>query len=102
METYFNNLTSDEGGKKRLLHDIRHLIEEAEALIKTTADELPEKSKGELLERLERLKQSCQRVDQQAVTGLEMMDQVVRRRPYQCLGIAALGGLLMGIILNKR
>ena len=60
METYFNNLTTDEGGHKQLLQDIKNLIEEAEGLIKNTAEDLPENSKKELLERLERLKKSSE------------------------------------------
>ena len=102
METYFNNLTTDEGGRKQLLQDIRNLIEEAEGLIKNTAEDLPEKSKKELLERLERLKKSSLRIDEQTYAGVEVVDQIIRRYPYQSLGVAALGGMVLGIILNKR
>ena len=102
METYFNNLTTDEGGRKQLIQDIKNLIEEAESLIKNTAQDLPETSKNELLERLERLKSSCHRIDEQTYAGVEVVDQIIRRYPYQSLGAAALGGVILGIILNKR
>ena len=80
----------------------KYLIEEAEGLIKNTAEDLPEKSKKELLERLERLKKSSHRIDEQTYAGVEVVDQVIRRYPYQSLGAAALGGILLSIILNKR
>jgi ElaB/YqjD/DUF883 family membrane-anchored ribosome-binding protein len=102
METYFNNLTTNDGGRKQLLQDIRKLIEEAEGLIKNTAEDLPEKSKSEILERLERLKKSCHRIDEQTYAGVEAVDQMVRRYPYQSIGIAALGGVILGTILNKK
>ena len=70
METYFNNLTDEDGGRKQLVQDIGKLIEEAEGLIKNTAEDLSEKSKGELLERLERLKKSCHQIDEQTYSGL--------------------------------
>lgn len=102
METYFNNLTTNEGGRKQLLQDIRKLIEEAEGLIKNTAEDLPEKSKTELLERLERLKKSCHRIDEQTYAGVEVVDQMIRRYPYQSIGAAALAGVILGTILNKK
>ena len=63
---------------------------------------LYENSKKELLERLERLKKSSLRIDQQTYAGVEVVDQIIRRYPYQSLGVAALGGMVLGIILNKR
>ena len=44
METYFNNLTTDEGWHKQLLQDFKNLIEQAEGLIKNTAEDLSENS----------------------------------------------------------
>ena len=46
METYFNNLTDEDGGRKQLVQDIGKLIEEAEGLIKNTAEDLSEKETG--------------------------------------------------------
>ena len=102
METYFNNLTDEDGGRKQLVQDIGKLIEEAEGLIKNTAEDLSEKSKSELLERLERLKKSCRQIDEQTYSGVEVVDQIIRRYPYQSIGAAALSGVLLGILLSKR
>ena len=102
METYFNNLTDDDGGRKQLVQDIGKLIEEAEGLIKNTSEDLSEKSKSELLERLARLKKSCHQIDEQTYAGVEVVDQIIRRYPYQSIGVAALSGVLLGILLNKR
>jgi len=102
METYFNNLTDEDGGRKQLVQDIGKLIEEAEGLIKNTAEDLSEKSKNELLERLERLKKSCHQIHEQTYSGVEVVDQIIRRYPYQSIGAAALSGVLLGILLSKR
>jgi len=48
------------------------------------------------------LKKSSLRIDQQTYAGVEVVDQIIRRYPYQSLGVAALGGMVLGIILNKR
>ena len=63
METYFNNLTDEDGGRKQLVQDIGKLIEEAEGLIKNTAEDLSEKSKSQLLEKqlLPRLKKNVRK-----------------------------------------
>ena len=70
VREHINNLSAEDGGKKKLIQDIGNLIDEAEDLVKNTGGDLAEKSKAELMEKLERLKKSCRKIDENRITGV--------------------------------
>ena len=102
METYFKNMTAEEGTKRRLVQDLVTLVNDAEDLVKATGGDLAEKSKEEIMEALERVKASCRRLEEQAASGIRVADQYVRSHPYESLGIAVGLGLLAGVLLNRK
>jgi ElaB/YqjD/DUF883 family membrane-anchored ribosome-binding protein len=102
METFFKNMTGEEGTKQRLVKDLITLVHDAEDLVKATGGDLAQKSKEEIMEALERVKASCRRMEEQAASGLRAADQYVRKHPYESLGIAAGLGLVVGVLLNRK
>ena len=62
METFFKNMTGEEGTKQRLVKDLITLVHDAEDLVKATGGDLAEKSKEEIIQALERVKASCRRL----------------------------------------
>lgn len=101
METYFQNMTADEGSKDKLIRDLNILVHDAEALIKVTGKDLSEKSKEQLMAALERFKISCRKVEQEAVSTAKATDALIRENPYKSIGIAFGVGLLIGVLVTR-
>ncbi|MCI0746238.1 MAG: hypothetical protein L0Y58_12610 [Verrucomicrobia subdivision 3 bacterium] len=102
METYFKNMTADEGTKERLVQDLITLVHDAEDLVRATGHDLAEKSRKELIEALERVKASCRRLEAHAETSLRAADKMIRQHPYESIGVALGLGLLIGALVNRR
>ena len=102
METFFKNMTAEEGTKQRLVQDLITLVHDAEDLVKATGGGLADKSKREIMESLERVKASCRRLEEQAASSLRAADKYVRHHPYESMGIALGLGLLVGLLANRR
>jgi len=101
METYFNNMTAEEGTKEKLLHDLMILVNDAEELVKAAGSQLADKSKTELASALERVKASCRQLEGHALAGARKADRMVREHPYQSIGLAFGVGLLLGVLVNR-
>ena len=102
METFFKNMSAEEGTKRRLVQDLVTLVNDAEDLVKATGGDLAEKSKEEIMQALERVKASCRRLEEQAASGFRAADDYVRSHPYESLGIAVGVGILAGVLLNRK
>jgi ElaB/YqjD/DUF883 family membrane-anchored ribosome-binding protein len=101
METFFKNIAGEEGSKQRLVQDLITLVHDAEELVKATGGEIADKSKEEIMEALERVKASCRRLEEQATTTLRAADQMIRRHPYESMGVALAVGVLLGVLVNR-
>jgi ElaB/YqjD/DUF883 family membrane-anchored ribosome-binding protein len=101
METYFSNMTAGEGTKEKLVQDLMALVNDAEELVKATGGQLADKSKGELVAALDRVKSSCRRMQDHAIAGARSADRVIREHPYQSVGIAFGVGLLIGVLAKR-
>ena len=101
METYFSNMTAEEGTKEKLVKDLVTLVRDAEELVRATGGDLADKSKTELAAALERVKASCGRLQTRAAAGARQADQIIREYPYQSIGIAFGVGLLIGVLVNR-
>jgi|DewCreStandDraft_4_1066084.scaffolds.fasta_scaffold21936_3 ElaB/YqjD/DUF883 family membrane-anchored ribosome-binding protein len=101
METYFQNMTAEDGSKDKLIHDLNVLVHDAEELIKVTGKSLSEKSKVQLMAALERFKSTCSQVERDASTMMRATDELIRRNPYASVGIAFGVGLLLGVLVNR-
>ena len=102
METFFKNISAEEGTTERLIRDLSTLINDAEELVKATGGKIAVKSKEELVAGLDKLKASCKRIERRAAAGAQNADQFVRENPYQSVGIAFGLGLMIGILLWRR
>ena len=86
-------------------NDMGRLAEDARALMTATADVAGEKvseARKRLAAALERGKEICGRVQEQAVEGVQAADAVVHEHPYQAIGIAVGVGALLGYMLARR
>jgi len=101
METFFKNIAGEEGTKERLVKDLITLVHDAEELVKATGGGIAERSREEIMEALERVKASCRRLEEQAATTLRAADQVIRRHPYESMGVVFGVGVLLGVLINR-
>ena len=101
METYFDNMTAQEGTGEKLLADLKVLVQDAEALVKAAGGNLAEKSRTELHATLERLKVAASRAQDKAAAGAARADRLVRDHPYESIGLAFGIGLLIGVMLKR-
>ena len=102
MEVYFDNLTAEDASLDKLAEDVTLLLQDAEALVQASGGKLSAASKAELESALERVKTRGQRIKQQALAGVRATDRVIRRYPYQSLGVVFGLGILVGVLLKRR
>ena len=101
METYFKNMSAEDGTTDKLIQDLNLLLSDAEELVKDTGGKLASKSKEELIAGLEKLKSSCRRIEQKAAAGAERADRIIRDHPYESVGLAFGVGLLLGVLIGR-
>jgi ElaB/YqjD/DUF883 family membrane-anchored ribosome-binding protein len=89
----------------KLFQDFKVVINDAEGLLKASAGDLGEKARearARLAASLEGAKVSFHKVEEKAVAGAKVTDQVIREHPYQSIGVAFGVGLLIGVLVTRR
>lgn len=101
METFFKNMSPEEGTAEKLLQDLRTLRADTEELFKATGGKIAEKSKAKFYTALDRVKESCLRIQDKAVASARRTDQVLHQYPYSAMGVAFGVGLVVGLIAKR-
>ena len=104
METHFPFIESADVAARsaQLRSDLKLVVRDIEGLVKSAAGHLNETTSGQLRSILERAKTLGNRLEQSASAGLREADQVIRKHPYQSVGIAFALGTLIGVLANRR
>lgn len=102
MELYFRDLISEEASLEKLVDDLMLVVQGAEEFVQAAGSELARHRKEELASRLQRLKDGCRHIKQQAVSTALAADKVLRQYPYSSAGFAFGLGLLLGVALKSR
>lgn len=95
--------------KEALLKEIRNVLHEVENLYQEGAERGEAETKA-LKEKLERQLHSMQtrfqdlegRTVEQVKQHVKAADEYVNEKPYYAMGFAALAGLVVGVLLNRR
>ena len=94
---------------EKLAADLRLVIADAEALLRATVGQAGEgaaAARAKIEEGLEsaRLKLGPlgEEVAEQARTAVRAADDYVREHPWQAVGIAALAGIALGLLISRR
>ena len=101
MEVYFDNLTDDTVAVEKLVQDVSSLVENAEQLVQASGANLTEPAKAELAKAMEQVKTRAQRIKEQALSSARATDRIVRRYPYQSLGVVFGAGVLLGVLIDR-
>ena len=100
--------TVRQAASAKIQHDVREVISHAEELLQATAGELGDKAREvrqQLAKKIESAKekfQSLEDVKEAAEEGMKEADRMIRKHPYESVGVALVAGLLIGALLNRR
>lgn len=101
MELYYKDLISKEASLDKLVDDLMLVVQGAQEIADAAGVKLPPHRQQEFATRLERLKEGCRRLKQQAADKAHAADKAVRDHPYATAGIAFAAGLLLGVLINR-
>ena len=100
MEVYFKELISKDSTLDKLVDDLERVVQGADDLAKSLGTKLAEHP--DLAQRVQRLRDGCQRMNQEIIARAQATDRLVRKYPYQFIGGALLLGMLFGAWLARR
>jgi len=101
MELYYKNLISEEASLEKLVDDLMLVVQGADEFARETGGGLEGAKREEVVTRLRRLKEACQRVREQAVSGATATDKLLHEHPYSFVGAAFAAGLLLGALIFR-
>lgn len=111
METHFPNIQESRShrARERVLSDLKVLANDAENLLRATADDVGGKAseaRARLSAALEKAKATYSEVQEFAVDAAKetarKADATVRAHPYEAVGIAFGVGVLLGLLLRRK
>lgn len=111
METHFPNMDETQGqrARERVMADLRALADDAESLLRATADDASEKAKEARVRLMAALDRAKANYDDFQARGVESAkaaakkaDDTIRAHPYESIGIAFGVGLLLGALLRRK
>ena len=98
-----------EGPKEKLLSDFEVLINDAEELLKATANQAGERistARRRIEQSFETSKKTLANAEEtvlhQTKEAAKIAEGYVREKPWSALGIAAGAGLLLGLLFRRR
>ena len=107
METTIN--TETEVTKDKLAADLRIVVADAEELLRATASQAGEKAAAARVKIQESLDVAKLKLAQLSEVGIDQAkaaaratDDYVHDHPWNAVGIAALAGLVVGILISRR
>jgi len=91
--------------RESLAAELQSIIKDAEALLHATASEKGEKAdsaRAKMKDALERAKASYNALEGRALAQFKATDEIIRKHPYETVGVAFGLGLVLGLLLNRR
>lgn len=101
-----NNKETTAQTPKELLNDLHTLVNEAEKMMSESVSEHTQDALAAMRERFdaaqERFSDLYAGARKKVVAGAKYTDETIRANPYQSIAIAAVVGLLVGVLLGRR
>ena len=98
-------MNATELNTERVVTDLKRIVRDSEALLHDSGEALGDKAREtrvRLTETLESAKAICGQLEEKAIQGAKAADQLIRKHPYQSIGIAAAVGLLIGVLVTRK
>jgi len=97
------------GGREQLAAEMKSIIADAEELLKATASATGDRimaARARAEESLKAARERLSNVDDAAMAQMKEVaktaDDYVREHPWGAVGIAAVAGLLLGVLISRR
>jgi ElaB/YqjD/DUF883 family membrane-anchored ribosome-binding protein len=90
---------------KKLVSDLKTLMQDAEELMKVTAGAAGERVtelRNRLSGAIESAKENCQEWGESTAAAAKATDRTIRDHPYESIGIAFGIGLLVGFLVRRK
>lgn len=98
-----------EASTRRLMDDLRAVVADAEGLMAATAHDASDRAKEARHRATESVEKARQRLDEieadlkaRAKAAADDATRYVHDNPWQSLGVAAVAGVIVGILLGRR
>lgn len=101
MEVYYKDLISEDESLEKLVDDLSLMVQGAEEYAQAAGASLHPEKKVEISTRLQRLREGCYKIREQAVGGAQATDRLLRKNPYSFAGVAFGCGLVVGVLLCR-
>jgi ElaB/YqjD/DUF883 family membrane-anchored ribosome-binding protein len=102
MELYYKDLISKESSLEKLVDNLLLIVQGADEFAEAAGSGLPADQKEEIRTRLQRLKEGCARIKEQAVASALAADKLLRQYPYTSVGFAFSLGLLVSALAKRN
>ena len=100
---------AEKSSREKLVQDLKAVVNDAEELLKATAQQTGEKVAVVRAKAEESLKAARARIEEEkeavmarAKVAAKTADDFVKENPWQAVGIGALAGLVLGILISRR
>lgn len=104
-----SEMAADQVSKEKLMEDMKMVVIDAEELLKATANQTGERIAAARAKASESLQQARERIAQTQATVVEKVkvvakttDDYVHDKPWQSMGMAAMLGLALGVLISRR
>ena len=90
---------------EKLTTDLKRVVRDSEDLLQATAGAVSDKTKElreRLSETLETAKRTCGQLQEKAIESAKAADRVVRKHPYESMGVALGIGVLIGVLVSRK
>ena len=104
-----NTAETHEISKEKLMSDLHAVVTDAEELLKATADQTGEKVASARVKIQNSLNAARMRISMAQVALMDKTkqaakatDELVRENPWKAVGVAAVFGFLLGVVVRRR
>jgi ElaB/YqjD/DUF883 family membrane-anchored ribosome-binding protein len=104
-----NTETANDVSKEKLVADLKVVVADAEELLRATASQAGEKVSA-ARERIQaslatakvKLTEAERALLEKSKLAAKATDEYVRENPWQAVGVAAVAGLVLGVLISRR
>ena len=94
--------TAHEPSPEKLTRDLHTLVEDGEDFLRSGANRLNEEAHAKLTQALDAAKATGAKLKDKALQGARSTDETIREYPYQSIGVAFGGGVLIGVLVHRH